>query len=183
MKAKVKGTLIELIQGDITDQQTDAIVNPANSQLLLGGGVAGAIRRKGGPTIQQECNRIGGTPVGTAVITGAGNLKARYVIHAVGPRMGEGDEDTKLRDATVSSLRLADSHSLTSIAFPAISTGIFGYPMDRCASVMLKATVDYLSSAKTGLGKVAFVLFDGAALAIFEKHLQVLADQGLVQIV
>src|SRR4029077_7935911 len=90
------GTQLELVEGDITDLEVDAIVNAANEQLQLGTGVAGAIRAKGGPSIQQECNRIGGTPVGTAVMTGAGNLKARRVIHAVGPRMGDGDEDKKL---------------------------------------------------------------------------------------
>ena len=92
-------TQLELVEGDIADLEVDAIVNPANAKLQLGTGVAGAIRRKGGPSIQEECNRIGGTPVGTAVMTAAGHLKARWVIHAVGPRMGEGDEDKKLASA------------------------------------------------------------------------------------
>ncbi|MDH7598242.1 MAG: macro domain-containing protein [Sedimentisphaerales bacterium] len=180
MKVKVKDTIIGLIQGDITEMDVDAIVNPANSRLVMGGGVAGAIRRKGGPSIQQECDRIGGTPVGTAVITGAGNLKARYVIHAVGPRMGEGQEETKLANATLNSLRLADSKGLSSIAFPAISTGIFGYPMDRCASVMLKTTVDYLAKTATGIKQVLFVLFDHQALLTFEARMSELArDLGL----
>ncbi|NVM46547.1 MAG: macro domain-containing protein, partial [Candidatus Lokiarchaeota archaeon] len=123
---KVKNSLIKLTQGDITDLATDAIVNAANAQLILGGGVAGAIRRKGGPIIQEECNKIGGTFVGGAVITTGGNLKAKHVIHAVGPRMGEGDEDNKLMNAVLNSLKLMDEHGLKSIAFPAISTGIFG---------------------------------------------------------
>ncbi|MDZ7261405.1 MAG: macro domain-containing protein, partial [candidate division KSB1 bacterium] len=106
MQKQINKTLLELVEGDITEMDTDAIVNAANAQLILGGGVAGAIRRKGGPKIQEECNKIGGTFVGGAVITTGGNLKARHVIHAVGPRMGEGDEDNKLRNATLNSLKL-----------------------------------------------------------------------------
>src|SRR4030042_3090757 len=101
MRIAIGHTTVELVQGDITDMAMDAIVSAANAQLILGGGVAGAIRRKGGPSIQQECSKIGGTFVGGAVITGAGNLKAKYVIHAVGPRMGEGNEDEKLKNATL----------------------------------------------------------------------------------
>jgi O-acetyl-ADP-ribose deacetylase (regulator of RNase III) len=126
MRIKINYTFLELTKGDITDQTTDAIVNAANTALQLGGGVAGAIRRKGGPKIQEECNRIGGTHVGGAVITTGGNLKAKYVIHAVGPIHGEKNEDGKLKDATLNSLILADQKNLKSIAFPAISTGIFG---------------------------------------------------------
>ncbi len=170
MRRKIDNHVIELVQGDITDLATDAIVNAANAQLILGGGVAGAIRRKGGPTIQEECNRIGGTFVGGAVITTGGNLKAKHVIHAVGPRMGEGDEDTKLRNATVNSLKLADKHLLKSIAFPAISTGIFGYPVDRCAEIMLTATIEYLKG-KSGLDLVIFCLFDRATYGVFEQTL------------
>jgi len=136
---------ISLVQGDITEMETDVIVNAANSQLILGGGVAGAIRNKGGPTIQEECNKIGGTFVGGAVITKGGNLKAKHVIHAVGPRMGEENEDYKLRSATINSLRLMDEHQLKSIAFPAISTGIFGYPIERCAKIMISTAKEYLS--------------------------------------
>ncbi len=126
MQVKINKTFLELTQGDITDQTTDAIVNAANTALQLGGGVAGAIRRKGGPKIQEECNKIGGTYVGGAVITTGGNLKAKYVIHAVGPIHGDEHEDAKLKDATLNSLILADKKNLKSIAFPAISTGIFG---------------------------------------------------------
>jgi O-acetyl-ADP-ribose deacetylase (regulator of RNase III) len=160
-----------LVKGDITEMETDVIVNAANAQLILGGGVAGAIRRKGGPAIQEECNKIGGTYVGGAVITTGGNLKARHVIHAVGPMMGEGDEDNKLRDATINSLKVADENQLKSIAFPAISTGIFGYPLDRCAEIMLSETINYLNS-KTGLEKVVFCLFDQQAFDVFEKALE-----------
>jgi O-acetyl-ADP-ribose deacetylase (regulator of RNase III) len=169
--ALVHQTSLVLVDGDITEQATDAIVNPANSELILGGGVAGAIRRKGGPKIQEECDKIGGTPVGTAVITTGGNLKAKHVIHAVGPQMGEGDEDRKLRNATLNSLKLADEHKLKSITFPAISTGIFGYPLDRCAEVMLTATSGYLRG-KTGLEKVVFCLWGKEAYGTFEKTLK-----------
>ena len=167
----VHQTSLVLIDGDITEQATDAIVNPANSGLILGGGVAGAIRRKGGPKIQEECDKIGGTPVGTAVITTGGNLKAKHVIHAVGPQMGEGDEDRKLRDATLNSLKLANQHKLKGITFPAISTGIFGYPLDRCAEVMLTATTGYLRG-KTGLEKVVFCLWGEEAYRVFEETLR-----------
>nr|HID58866.1 macro domain-containing protein [Desulfobacterales bacterium] len=166
MKRQIEDTVLELIQGDITDMDTDAIVNAANARLILGGGVAGAIRAKGGPKIQEECDSIGGTYVGGAVITTGGNLKARHVIHAVGPQMGEGNEDEKLKNATVNSLKLADEHHLSSIAFPAISTGIFGFPIDRCARIMLRTTIDFLRKG-TGLKKVVFCLFDKNAFKVF----------------
>jgi len=162
---------LELIEGDLTEQATDAIVNAANAQLILGGGVAGAIRKKGGPKIQEECNKIGGTFVGGAVITTGGNLKAKYVIHAVGPRMGEGNEDEKLKNATLNSLKVADENKLKSIAFPAISTGIFGFPMDRCAKIMLSTTIDYLSK-DTGLEKVVFCLWGKEAYSVFKNELK-----------
>ena len=170
---KVGDTVIELVKGDITELDTDAIVNAANSALKMGGGVAGAILRKGGYSIQEECDRIGYCPVGDAVITGAGNLKAKHVIHAVGPRMGEGDEDNKLKNATLNSLKLADKHKLTSIAFPAISTGIFGYPKDRCAEIMLKTTIEYLKQNQggTSLRKVVFCLYDDETYSIFKETL------------
>lgn len=171
MKVRIKNTDLELMQGDITELDTDAIVNAANERLILGGGVAGAIKKKGGPSIQEECNRIGGTHVGGAVITGAGNLKAKHVIHAVGPRMGEGDEDRKLRSATLNSLKLADQHGLKSVAFPAISTGIFGFPVDRCARIMLTTTKEYLQG-ETGLQRVVFCLFGQESFETFEKTLK-----------
>ena len=170
MRKQVNQSIIELVDGDITEQETDAIVNAANEHLVLGGGVAGAIRRKGGPKIQEECNIKGGTYVGGAVITTGGNLKAKHVIHAVGPRMGEGDEDVKLRSATINSLKVAEDQGLTSIAFPAISTGIFGFPIDRCAKIMLIATISYLKE-RTKLKKVAFVLWGQEAYSVFENTL------------
>lgn len=163
--------MLELVQGDITEMETDAIVNAANAQLILGGGVAGAIRNKGGPAIQEECKRIGGTHVGGAVITTGGNLKAKHVIHAVGPRMGEGDEDRKLREATLNSLKIADENHLESISFPAISTGIFGYPVERCAQIMLSTGLEYLKG-ETGLRRVVFCLYGEGSFSTFADELK-----------
>lgn len=177
MKSNAGSAEIFIIKGDITEQSADAIVNAANSSLVLGGGVAGAIRLKGGPSIQQECDAIGGTAVGTAVLTGGGNLRSRHVIHAVGPRMGEGDEDRKLESATLSSLQLADRSSFRSIVFPAISTGIFGYPLERCAQIMLYATLDFLARKAENIEKVVFCLFDDQAYGTFVKTLENLSRQ------
>jgi O-acetyl-ADP-ribose deacetylase (regulator of RNase III) len=171
MKVKINNRVLELLDGDLTEMDTDAIVNAANAQLILGGGVAGAIKRKGGPAIQEECYKIGGTFVGGAVITTGGNLKAKHVIHAVGPRMGEPDEDNKLKNATLNSLKVADENHLKSISFPAISTGIFGFPIDRCAEIMLKTTVEYLKG-QTGLEKVVFCLFGRDSYEVFTNQLK-----------
>jgi O-acetyl-ADP-ribose deacetylase (regulator of RNase III) len=171
MKREINRSVLELVQGDITEMETDAIVNAANARLVLGGGVAGAIKRKGGPAIQEECNRIGGTQVGGAVITTGGNLKARHVIHAVGPRMGEGDEDRKLRDATLNSLKIAEQHELESISFPAISTGIFGYPVDRCARIMLSTAIEYLGE-EPGIRRVVFCLYGEESFSTFANELK-----------
>ena len=171
MKVEIENSVLELMDSDLTEMDTDAIVNAANSRLVLGGGVAGAIRRKGGPRIQAECDKIGGTFVGGAVITTGGNLKAKHVIHAVGPRMGEGDEDQKLKNATLNSLKTADENNLKSISFPAISTGIFGFPIGRCAEIMLKTTIDYLKG-QTGLQRVVFCLFGRDSYEVFANQLQ-----------
>lgn len=162
--------MLELCDGDITEMETDAIVNAANARLIMGGGVAGAIRKKGGPSIQADCDRIGGTFVGGAVITTAGDLKASHVIHAVGPRMGEGNEDEKLKNATLNSLKAADQNNLKSIAFPAISAGIFGFPIERCARIMLETTINYLKGP-TGLEKVVFCLFGRDSYEVFASRL------------
>ena len=161
---------IKLTQGDITELKTDVIVNAANAQLRLGSGVAGAIRRKGGPKIQVECNEIGGTFVGGAVITTGGDLKAKRVIHAVGPRMGEGMEDEKLKNATLNSLKLMDKHELKRIAFPAISTGVFGYPIEKCAKIMISASKEYLSG-ETQIKEVVFCLYSKPDFEVFKKEL------------
>jgi len=173
---KILNAELRLVQGDITELDVDAIVNAANSRLILGEGVAGAIRRKGGPQIQMECDRIGGTPVGTAVITSGGLLKARHVIHAVGPRMGEGNEDEKLKNATLSSLKVAQDNGLHSIGFPAISTGIFGFPLVRCARIMVGTAVDFLQQP-TGLTSVVFCLFSAEALEVFQAKIEGFARQ------
>ena len=167
----IKNSRIKLVQGDITELATDVIVNAANAQLILGGGVAGAIRRKGGPKIQEECNQKAPTFVGGAVITTGGDLKAKHVIHAVGPRMGEGNEDEKLKNATLNSLKVMDEHELESIAFPAISTGIFGYPIDRCAKIMITTAKEYLSK-ETQIKEVIFCLFTSSDFQVFEEELK-----------
>ena len=176
MMLKIGNSVIELVKGDIADLEVDAIVNAANSKLKMGGGVAGAILRKGGWSIQEECDKIGYCPVGGAVITGAGKLKAKYVIHAVGPRMGEGDEDRKLESATLSALKLAEEHDVKSIAFPAISTGIFGFPKDRCAKIMLRTAVDYLKKGSK-IERVIFCLYDDETYRIFSEELKRIQSQ------
>ena len=171
MKVQIDDKTLELLEGDITEMETEAIVNAANARLILGGGVAGAIRRKGGAKIQEECNRIGGTFVGGAVITTGGNLKAQHVIHAVGPRMGEGNEDEKLKNAVLNSLSLADEQNLKSISFPAISTGIFGFPIQRCAEIMLRITIDNLKG-KSSLERIVFCLFGKDSYEVFANQLK-----------
>lgn len=168
---QLEGTQLELVEGDITELAVDAIVNAANEDLALGTGVAGAIREKGGPSIQDECDRIGGTAVGTAVITGGGNLQAKHVVHAVGPRWGEGDEDRKLASAVRASLALADRHGLRSIALPAISTGNFGFPVDRAARIILTEIYRYLQGG-TKIERVVVVLFGGDAFDVFKRELR-----------
>jgi len=171
MTLQVNQSEIELMLGNITESDTDAIVNAANSQLVLGAGVAGAIRTKGGPSIQEECDTIGHCPAGGAVITGAGKLKAQHVIHAVGPRQGEGDEEAKLKNATLNSLKVADENDLKSITFPAISTGIYGFPLDACARIMLTTVKEFLSGT-TKIERVVFVLFDDTSFKAFGDHLK-----------
>ncbi len=168
---RLSDTFLDLIEGDITLLEVDAIVNPANEDLRMAGGLAGTILKKGGDSIQRECDRIGGTPVGTAVITGSGELPHKHVIHAVGPRMGEGDEDRKLSSAVRACLALADRHGLSSMAIPAISTGIFGYPMDRCARITLTEIHRYLQGG-TKLQRVSVVLYDEAAYNAFAQELR-----------
>jgi len=168
--------VIELVGGDITRQEVDAIVNAANSGLMGGGGVDGAIHRAGGPAILEECKAIvarqGGCPTGEAVITGGGKLKARYVIHAVGPRYGRNPaKEAKLLESVHrESIRLAAENRCTSVAFPAISTGAYGYPIEEAAPVALRAVRDALAAAPS-IRLVRFVLFGDEALRAFERAL------------
>ena len=170
---KIGSGAIRLVQGDITYRDVDAIVNAANEHLQHGGGVAGAIVRRGGQIIQDESDRIGFTPVGTAVITGAGNLPSHFVIHAVGPRMGEGDEDNKLKNAIRNSLVLASQKGIQSIAMPAISSGIFGFPKDRCAAILVKESADFLKkNRESGPNLIEFCIYDDLTLGYFRKEFE-----------
>jgi len=172
------GRTIKVVLGDITEEETDAIVNAANSQLKHGGGVAGAIVRKGGRVIQEESDKIGYCPVGKAVYTSAGKLKAKYVIHAVGPRWGEGDEENKLRSAVKSALEVATELKLKSIAIPAISTGIFGYPKEEGTRVILEEVFKFLDGEKTTLEEVHLTNIDRETSDLFVKHLENLEKKG-----
>jgi O-acetyl-ADP-ribose deacetylase len=156
-------------QGDITDMDVDAIVNAANNDLMLGAGVAGAILRKGGDSIQEECNEIGSIPIGYAAITGGGKLKARYVIHAASMGLADARTTAKsLRTSTAHALRLAAERKLRSIAFPAVGTGVSGFPMEECAQIMLTEAAQHLKGA-TSLEAIYFVLFDARARGTFQR--------------
>lgn len=155
-------------KGDITEMDVDAIVNAANNDLILGAGVAGAVRRKGGPRIEEECERIGPIRLGEAAVTTGGNLKAYYVIHAASMRLGGQTTAESLRSSTRASLLRAEEKGLKTIAFPAIGTGIAGFPMEACAEIMIGEVLDHLKS-RSSLEKIYFVLYDDAALRVFEE--------------
>jgi O-acetyl-ADP-ribose deacetylase (regulator of RNase III) len=174
MKKTIRGATLEIVQGDITALAVDAIVNAANQHLAHGGGVAAAISRKGGPSIQRESDALisarGPLKTGEAVITTGGNLAAKFVIHTVGPVWSEHDPveaDRLLRQAVKSSLMLAEEKGLKSIAFPAISTGIYGFPVERAASLMLQEAKRHLEG-EVGLERVLFCLYDDASYQVFE---------------
>jgi O-acetyl-ADP-ribose deacetylase (regulator of RNase III) len=171
MKAK-----IYFVKSDITAMAVDAIVNAANTDLVLGAGVAGAIRRKGGDKIQEECDRIGSIPLGEAAVTTGGNLKALYVVHAASMRLGGQTTADSLRLATRNSLLRAEEKTIKSIAFPAIGTGVAGSPMEECARIMIREVLEHLKS-RTSLEKICFVLFDEAALKVFEDTYQQLTGR------
>lgn len=171
MKASMAKTLEEKIaiqQGDLTDMDTDAIVNAANNDLQLGAGGAGAIRRKGGDEIQRECDEIGSIPVGYAAITGGGKLKARHVIHAASMQLGGRTTAGNLRNSVAHSLRIASERGLKTIAFPAVGTGIAGFPLEECANIMLEEAVRHLKQ-ETSLERIYFVLFDDQACDVFSR--------------
>lgn len=168
------GQIIRVVQGDLTTESTEAIVNAANEYLQHGGGVAGAIRRRGGETIQQESSdwvrQHGPVSTGSAAITGAGKLPARFVIHAVGPVWGSGNDEEKLGNAVGSALALAESHKLESISIPGISSGIFGGPKDICTRVIVQAAIDYLQKhPDTSLKEIRFCSIDNLTASAFTK--------------
>ena len=178
MFVQVHDAVVELHQGDVTLQEVDAIVNAANSRLIGGGGVDGAIHDRGGPEIMAETDAKypEGCPTGSAVISGAGRLPAKYVIHAVGPvwRGGNRGEAERLASAYRRCLELAVEHQCGSIAFPSLSTGVYGYPIDRAAQVALSTVIEFLRQ-RGQPGRVRFVLFDAGAYAAFAAALERLA--------
>jgi O-acetyl-ADP-ribose deacetylase (regulator of RNase III) len=168
----INGVTLALMQGNIVQIEADAIVNAANAALAGGGGVDGAIHRAGGSSIMEECRKIGGCPTGSAVATGAGRLKARYVFHAVGPiYQRRGDEEQLLAGAYQSCLDLAEHYQIQSIAFPSLSTGAYGYPVTLAAPIALRTVVRHLQQP-TSLQQALFVLFDQRTLDAYEKALQ-----------
>jgi len=179
----IKQVKLRIIQGDITRQTTDAIVNAANSSLMGGGGVDGAIHRAGGPAILDECKQIvgrqGRLPTGQAVMTTGGNLKAKYVIHTVGPiwHGGNSGEPELLASAYHQSLKLATENKLNSIAFPSISTGAYGYPVNQASKVAIDAVITFLSQSTTSLREVVFVLFDAQTLGAYTSALKEIGER------
>ncbi len=181
MQRNVNGAVVRLVEGDITRQEVDAIVNAANSRLAGGGGVDGAIHRRGGPAIMEETRRKypQGCPTGSAVITGAGNLPARWVIHAVGPvyRDGRHGESEQLASAYRRSLELAREHQCRSVAFPSLSTGAYRYPLEQAAQVALQTVIDFLRQDRGSLEEVRFVLFGQEAYERFCRVLEQLLPE------
>jgi O-acetyl-ADP-ribose deacetylase (regulator of RNase III) len=178
MEKYINGVLVKLIKGDITDIETIAIVNPANTSLLLGGGVAGRIREKGGYKIQKECDELKYCPLGEAVITSGGNLKAKYVIHAVGPRYNIDPEPEKyLAMAVFNALKRAKEKKITSIAMPAISTGIFGYPLEEASEIIIKAILDFIKKDNGVLQNIIICLYSEKDLNVFEETFKKLVGQ------
>jgi O-acetyl-ADP-ribose deacetylase (regulator of RNase III) len=165
---KLLAERIVIQQGDLTEIDTDAIVNAANNDLVLGAGVAGAIRRKGGEEIQRECDAIGSIPIGYAAITTGGRLKARFVIHAASMQLGGKTTVDSLRNSTAHSLKIAAERGLKSIAFPAVGTGIAGFPTKDCAEIMLREAARHLRG-ETSLETIYFVLFDEVAEGTFTR--------------
>jgi O-acetyl-ADP-ribose deacetylase (regulator of RNase III) len=182
VKVEMHGAVLELVEGDITRQETEAIVNAANNSLLGGGGVDGAIHRAGGPEILAECRKLGGCDTGDAKITTGGRLKARYVIHTVGPvywREGTDRAAELLASAYCRSLEVAAENGVRSVAFPSISTGAYGYPLDEAAPIALQAVIDYLAAQREGgIELVRFVLYGWQAYQVYQRALIRLAGAG-----
>ena len=173
MEKEINNSILELIQGDITAQETDAIVNAANSSLLGGGGVDGAIHRAGGPAILDECRKLGGCPAGEAKITSAGNMKSSYVIHTVGPvwHGGGQSEPELLKSCYLRSMQEAERFKLSSISFPSISTGVYRFPVKQASEIAIKTVTDYLNGS-TCIKRVVFVLFSEENLNVFKETLK-----------
>lgn len=174
MRVQIGDSVLELVEGDITTQETDAIVNAANRGLRGGGGVDGAIHRAGGPKIMEECRRIGRCPTGKAVITVGGDLLARHVIHAVGPvyRGGSPGEEALLASAYRSSLEVALENGIRTVAFPSVSTGAYGYPTRQAAAVALRTVRDFIDGNQGRLDLVRFVLFSRADFEVYAEALR-----------
>ena len=170
-QVSIKNTNIRIIKGDLTESDVDVIVNAANSHLQHGGGVAGAIVRKGGRIIQEESNKIGFVPVGNCAITTGGSLKARFVIHTVGPRWGEGQEEEKLKNAIRNTLALATEKGFNTLSMPAISAGIFGFPKESCANIIVNEVVTFIRNESTPLREINLYLMDEEIVGFFEQEL------------
>lgn len=170
---KYKNTKIGISEGDITEMEVDAIVNAANNTLLGGGGVDGAIHRAGGPIILEQCKKVGGCPTGEARITTAGNMPSKYVIHTVGPVYEDGTkgEDKLLYNAYFNSLKLAKEYKLKTIAFPSISTGVYGYPKDKASKVALQAVKDFIDK-ENGIDEIHYVLFSNNDYLLYKELLE-----------
>lgn len=165
--------ILRLVKGDITERQVDVIVNAANSYLKHGAGVAGAIVRKGGTIIQKESDKIGYVTVGSAAITNSGALPCNAIIHAVGPKMGQGDEEHKLRKTIQSALKLASERGFKTISIPAISAGVFGFPKDKCARILSEESKDFLKESSknmTSINLIEFCILDDEILDFFKKE-------------
>lgn len=177
---KIKNKEVVIKMGDITEEKVDAIVNAANPHLKHGGGVAGAIVRKGGKVIQEESDKIGYVPVGKAVITSAGKLPSKYVIHAVGPVWGEGEEEEKLKSAVLSALKLASEKKLKSLSIPAISTGIFGFPKEKGTRIILETVCEFLKKEDTTLSCVTLIDITEETYKFFLKAYDDLKKEGIL---
>ncbi|MGB5089756.1 MAG: macro domain-containing protein [Nitrososphaeraceae archaeon] len=181
----IKGKIIRLVRGDITERNVDVIVNAANSYLRHGGGLAAAIVRKGGKIIQEDSDKIGVVRVGNAVITGSGTLPCKAVIHAVGPKIGEGKEDQKLRSAMKNALILAQANGFKSISIPAISSGIFGFPKDRCAKILVNESIRFITNSSSkprasSLQTVEFCILDEETLEEFRMEFDSMKDSQML---
>jgi O-acetyl-ADP-ribose deacetylase (regulator of RNase III) len=180
MRVTIRDTQLELIEGDIAEQDTDAVVTAAHWDLGGGQGTDGLIHAKGGPQILEECRRIGGCPIGSAVITNGGNLKAQYVIHAVGPVYDAGDEHEAdlLASAYRSALHVAVENNLKSVSFPSISTGAFGYPLKLAAPIALRAIIDFLQTESHNLALVRLVLYPREQIEAYDVYVETLQGLG-----